>query len=257
MLETMGTQKKDVQILVVEDSITQAECLKYLLEENGFRVTLASEGRDALAMLDNFKPTIVITDVVMPGMNGYELCREIKGRESTKDIPVLLLTNLSDPEDVIRGLECGADNFITKPYDNRFLISRIHYMLLNRDIRRISNTEMAIEIFFGGKKQVITSNRIQILDLLLSTFENAIQKNKELQESNRELRRANEKIKRLEGLIPICAKCKKIRDDNGYWKQIEEYLREAANAEFTHGFCPECMKSLYPDFWDTKVKEDR
>lgn len=250
MAEIGASDKRNVSILVVEDSLTQAECLRYLLQENGFTVTLATNGQEALEVIERSKPTIVITDVVMPVMNGYELCRRIKDREDTKDIPVLLLTNLSDPEDVIRGLECGADNFITKPYDSKFLISRINYILLNRDLRRISNTEMAIEIFFGGKKQTITSNRIQILDLLLSTFENAIQKNRELEESNRRLRQANKKIKKLEGLIPVCAKCKKIRDDKGYWKQVEEYLKELSNAEVTHGYCPDCMKTLYPDFWD-------
>lgn len=249
----MLINKDDVKILIVEDSITQAECLKYLLEDNGFKVVHASNGLEALDYIKNGKPTIIITDVLMPEMNGFDFCRAVKDNEDTKDIPVILLTNLSDSEDVIRGLECGADNFITKPYDNKFLISRINYILLNMDMRKVSNTEMAIEIFFGGKKQVITSNRIQILDLLLSTFETAIQKNKELEEANRELRRANDKIRKLEGLIPICAKCKKVKDDKGYWKQIEEYLREYADAEFTHGFCPDCLKSLYPDFWE-KIK---
>ncbi|HIJ59195.1 MAG TPA: response regulator [Nitrospirae bacterium] len=248
------SKNRDITILVVEDSITQAECLKYLLEDNNYRVLLASNGKEGLDIVSKEKTTIIITDILMPEMNGYELCKAIKGNENTRDIPVILLTNLSDPEDVIRGLECGADNFITKPYDNKFLISRINYLLLNLDMRKISSSEMAIEIFFGGKKQVITSSRIQILDLLLSTFEAAIQKNKELLDANRELRRANEKIRRLEGLIPICARCKKIKDDNGYWKQIEEYLKENSGVEFTHGFCPDCLKSLYPDFLD-KIKE--
>ncbi len=240
----------DVTILIVEDSPTQAEHLRHLLQGHGFKVTVATNGAEALKVLNHMTPTIVISDVVMPEMDGYELCREIKSRGATRQIPVMLLTNLSDPEDVIRGLECGADNFITKPYDNKFLISRINYILLNRNLRRFSSTDVAIEIFFGGRRHLITSDRIQILDLLLSTFESAIQKNRELEESNRELRRANEKIRKLEGLIPICAKCKKVRDDDGYWRQIEEYISENSDARFSHGFCPDCMKALYPDYWD-------
>ncbi|MCX8026561.1 MAG: response regulator [Thermodesulfovibrionales bacterium] len=249
----MNTENGKYSILVVEDSITQAECLRYILAEQGYTVYVTSNGREALDFLANTKPSLVITDVVMPEINGYELCKAIKNNEDTKNIPVVLLTNLSEPDDVIMGLECGADNFITKPYEREFLLARIRYIIINMEMRKMTSTEMGIEIFFGGKKQFITSNKIQILDLLLSTFENAIQKNKELEEKNIALRKAQENIKRLEGLIPICVKCKKIKDDKGYWKQIEEYLREKSLAEFTHGFCPECLKDLYPDYWD-KVK---
>lgn len=245
---------KNYSILVVEDSITQAECLRYILEEEGYKVYVTSNGREALDFLEHTKPSIVVTDVVMPEINGYDLCKTIKNRDDTSDIPVVLLTNLSEPDDVIRGLECGADNFITKPYDKQFLITRIKYIIINMELRRITNTEMGIEIFFGGKKQFITSNKIQILDLLLATFENAMQKTKELEETNKALRKAQEDIKRLEGLIPICVKCKKIKDDKGYWRQIEEYLRERSLADFTHGFCPDCLKELYPDYWG-KIKK--
>lgn len=241
-------------ILVVEDSITQAECLKYILEEEGYKVFVTSNGKEALDFINHTKPSIIVTDIVMPEMNGYELCKIIKNNEETRNIPVVLLTNLSEPDDIIMGLECGADNFITKPYDQQFLITRIRYTLINMEMRRLTNTEMGIEIFFGGKKQFITSNKIQILDLLLATFENSIQKKKELEETNRALRKANENIKRLEGLIPICAKCKKIKDDRGYWKQIEEYFHERSLADFSHGFCPDCLKELYPDYWN-KIKK--
>ncbi|MCX8069836.1 MAG: response regulator, partial [Thermodesulfovibrionales bacterium] len=109
----MLINKENVTILIVEDSITQAECLRYLLEDNGFSVTVASNGIEALEQVKIKKPTIIITDVLMPEMNGFDFCRAIKDNQDTSDIPVILLTNLSDPDDVIRGLECGADNFIT------------------------------------------------------------------------------------------------------------------------------------------------
>jgi DNA-binding response OmpR family regulator len=182
----------------------------------------------------------------MPEMNGYEFCKKIKSDEKLRNIPIILLTMLSEPEDVMKGLESGADNFMTKPYDEELLMARIHYVLINVELRESRTNEMGIEIMFAGKKHFITSNRIQILDLLISTYENAIQKTREPEKTIMELTHANETIKTLKGLIPICASCKKVRNDAGYWEQIEMYIREHSEAEFTHGFCPDCMKKLYP-----------
>ena len=114
-----------VEILVVEDSPTQAEKLRFLLEAEGYIVNSAVNGTQALAMLDQRKPTLVITDVVMPEMDGFTLCKAIKSRESLKDLPVILMTSLSSPRDILKGLECGADNFIRKPFDEQILIARI------------------------------------------------------------------------------------------------------------------------------------
>ncbi len=105
-------------ILVVEDSPTQAEALKYMLEKHRYRVTTAVNGRKALAMLELQRPITVISDIVMPEMDGYELCRRIKGHREFHDVPVILLTALSNPEDVIMGLECGADS-PTKPLSRK------------------------------------------------------------------------------------------------------------------------------------------
>src|ERR1700726_3113053 len=123
------------QILVVEDSPTQAEQLKYILEEHAFTVVVARNGREALDNILNFKPTLVITDVTMPEMDGYELCQRIRSNECIADLPVILLTSLSDSEDVFKGLECGADNFITKPCEQDYLLARIHNLLANVHLR--------------------------------------------------------------------------------------------------------------------------
>ena len=88
---------------------------------------------------------------------------------------------------------------------------------------------------------------MQILDMLISTYEAAIQKNRELERTNRELREANEKIRTLSGLIPICAVCKKIRNDNGYWDQLEKFISEHTDANFSHGYCPDCAKKILED----------
>ena len=169
-----------VTILIVEDSPTQADQLKYLLEENGYAVKVAANGDEALLLLRSHKPTLIISDIVMPGVDGYQLCKEIKADEDLRDIPVILLTALADPKDVLKGLECNADNFITKPYDEKYLLSRIHYILINRELRKSEKMQLGVGVFFSGQKFLITSERQQILDLLLSTYETAVQKNSEL-----------------------------------------------------------------------------
>ena len=250
-------QKGETKVLIVEDSTTQAKLLKYVLEKHGFKVAVAYNGKEALNLLADYTPALIISDIVMPVMDGYSLCESVKRDKKLNGIPVLLLTTLSEPEDVIKGLESGADSFITKPYDDVALISRINYILLNGEMRNDeSATEMGIEIVFAGKKHFVTSSRIQILDLLISTYENAVQKARELEKTVIELKRANDTIKSLKGLIPICAKCKKVRDDDGYWHQIEQYISEHSEADFTHGFCPECLQKLYPKY-ARKVLEDR
>jgi len=189
---------ESIDILIAEDSLTQAEQLRYTLEQYDYHVTVAYNGLEAIEHIKKKKPTMVISDVIMPEMDGYELCRQIKSDENLKDIPVILLTSLSDPIDVINGLKCGTDNFIIKPYNERFLISRIRYILANMELRKNRNAEMGIEVFFAGQKHFLNSERIQIIDLLLSTFENAVQKNFELEQSNKELKKALETIKILE-----------------------------------------------------------
>jgi CheY-like chemotaxis protein/signal transduction histidine kinase/HPt (histidine-containing phosphotransfer) domain-containing protein len=186
-----------VEILIVEDSPTQALHLKYILESHDYQVTVARNGRDALEYMKSHKPTIVISDILMPEMDGYELSRQIRQDENLKYVPVILLTQLVDPRDVIRGLLSGADNFVTKPYSEQFLISRIQYILANQELRRNSITEMGIEILFAGQKHFITSDRMQILDLLFSTFENAVQRNQDLEQANKELRKAIETIETI------------------------------------------------------------
>ncbi len=178
---------ENFDILIVEDSKVQANMLKSMLEKNGYSTSVSQDGRDAVLFLESVRPRIVISDIIMPNMTGYELCTYIKTHESFHDIPVILLTALSEPEDVIRALECGADNFVTKPYGEELLISRIHTVLLNQKFRNSAENAHGIEIYFAGKKHVITSKRQQIIDLLFSTYENAAHKNRELERVNDEL----------------------------------------------------------------------
>src|SRR5262245_45889048 len=121
-------------VLIAEDSPTQALRLQNMLEKNGFSVTVATNGREALEALQTLRPALVISDIQMPEMDGYELCSRVKADPQKRDIPLILLTSLSAPQDIIRGLECGADNFVVKPYNNDFLLARIRTVLANRDL---------------------------------------------------------------------------------------------------------------------------
>jgi len=188
----MKSKKKNINILIAEDSRTQADQLGFLLEENGFQVTIAANGKQALLAAQSQKPTLIISDIVMPEMDGYELCKAIKSDEKLQDIPVILVTTLSDSQDVIRGLECGADNFIRKPYDERYLLSRINYLLMNLDIRKENKMQLGVQINLGGKKYFINSERQQILDLLISTYEQAVHINNELKQREAELEASNQ-----------------------------------------------------------------
>lgn len=245
-----ATEKEQTgnEIMVVEDSATQALMVQSLMEENGYRAIVARDGRDAMSLLKERLPDLLISDIMMPEMDGYALCREIKSREQWKHIPVILLTQLSEAEDIVKGLESGADNFVTKPFNPELLISQVEYLLVNSLMRQSPRTEIGIDVFFAGKKHYINSSRMQILDLLFSTYENSLCQKRELEKKNRELKEALETVKTLQGILPICSECKKIRDDEGAWNQMEIYISEHSEVQFSHGICPECVKKLYPEF---------
>jgi signal transduction histidine kinase len=160
------------RILVVEDSRTQAEELRLILESEGFAVEVARDGRAGLARLDDGGIDLVLSDVVMPDLSGYELCREIKIDPRMKHIPVVLLTQLNDPLDILQGLECGADNFITKPFDANHLIRRVRDILANRAMP--SMPEPGTVLNFRGRGVTVTTHKGQILDLLLATVEDYV-----------------------------------------------------------------------------------
>jgi two-component system cell cycle sensor histidine kinase/response regulator CckA len=209
-------------ILIAEDSPTQAEQLSHTLERCGYSVSVAMNGRDALALASERKPSMLITDIEMPEMDGYLLCTTIKADDSLKDIPVILLTHLSDPEDVIRGLECGADNFIMKPYNEENLIARIRHILLNVQLRSSEKVRIGVEIFFRGRKYYITSERQQILDLLLSTYETAVLKNQELVDAQEELVVMNERLEEM-----VNERTSALTAEIAERKLMEEALRES------------------------------
>ena len=182
-------------ILVVEDSATQARVVQRVLESAGYEIELARSGEEGLALFDAERCDAVISDVVMPGaIDGYELCRRIKGSESGRATPVMLLTSLSSPMDIISGLASGADNFLTKPYAPAHLVERVQVLLRTREARASHKLRVGVEVYFMGQTFNITSDREQILDLLISTFEDAVLQNQALRAREDELRLARAEL---------------------------------------------------------------
>jgi DNA-binding response OmpR family regulator len=182
------------EILIVEDSPTQAVRIKYLLENNNYKVAVCTDGQRALYWLSKNRPALIISDIVMPGMNGFELCEKIKSDKATKNIPVILLTSLSHPSEVIEGLACGAESFLTKPCNNDYLISTIKKTLTENST---SNDSTGIEINYGGKKRLIRAGQQKVIEFLLNIYEGAIHQNYELIQTRDELRLLNERLEEL------------------------------------------------------------
>jgi signal transduction histidine kinase len=186
-----------IKILIAEDSITQAMQLQYILEQHHYDVTLVANGRDALKSISASKPAIVISDIIMPEMDGYELCRQIKSSESNRDISLILLTSLSQPQAVIWALQCGADKFITKPYDEQLLLSTLEHLHLKENLDSPADIREEIPITYKGETYLIASSRMQILNLLLSTYETAVARNLELAGARDDLKRLNEGLEEM------------------------------------------------------------
>jgi len=185
---------KEINILIVEDSPTQAEQLKFLLEECGYTILVAANGKEGLDVARKNKPTLVISDILMPVMDGYELAYEIKRDEELKKIPIILVTSLMDRKDVIRKASVVADGYFTKPYDDEYLLSKIESLLsISGREERTADTS-GLEVFFAGERFAITSSRRQILNFLLSIYENTIRQNRDLILMQHELQSFNEQL---------------------------------------------------------------
>lgn len=182
-------------VLIAEDSPTQAEVLRKTLEQAGYSARIGRSGVEALKLARQRKPTLVISDVLMPEMNGYELCKALKSDPALKNVPFVLLSVLSDPKDIIYGLDAGADNYVTKPFESRFLLSRIS-SLLNTSINEADETHaQGLRVTLAGNTYVVKSGRRQALNLLVSTFETAVEKIRELSRVNAKLAVARDRLR--------------------------------------------------------------
>jgi two-component system phosphate regulon response regulator PhoB len=117
------------KVLVVEDEEPISQLLAYNLQKEGFSVTTAADGDDAILALEEARPDLVLLDWMLPNVSGIELCRQIRTRTSTRDIPVIMLTARGEEEDRVRGLDVGADDYVTKPFSMSELVARMRAVL--------------------------------------------------------------------------------------------------------------------------------
>jgi signal transduction histidine kinase len=182
------------EILIVDDSPTQAKLLQQVLQAHGYRVSVTNNGTQALARALRQPPDLIISDILMPEMDGFELCRQIRGVESLKCLPIILLTHLNDPADVLHSLEAGADYFISKPYNNRLLLARISSTLQRDGACYEEESNGSVVVNHRGQGYLIGAPKAQIIDLLLATYELASEKNQELLNAKQALSELNQEL---------------------------------------------------------------
>ncbi len=197
-----GNSDAGPSILVVDDEPVIRQVLVNQLAPQGYRLLQASSGPEALRLLEQ-SPDLVLLDVMMPRMSGFEVCQQIRQKHSLDDLPVIYLTAKSQVEDLVQGFASGANDFLTKPIVKEELLARVRTHLQLLQMHRQLSAQVA---------------------------------------------ERTSQVKALGGLLPICSSCKKIRDDDGYWSELETYLNTYSGLRLTHGLCSECSRRLYPEF---------
>jgi DNA-binding response OmpR family regulator len=188
-------------------------------------VVLAESGTEALEQVAIDRPTIILTDVVMPEMDGYELCSRIKRDKNIAAIPVILVTQLFDPVDVIKGLASGADDFIIKPFEPAYIRSRISSILTLMDKPDPDGARSGLEVTFANTTHRIAASRLQILNILLSTYEVAVSKNSELQDAQERLNALNDQLQQV--VEDLKKSNRDLEQENTERRRVEKALDEA------------------------------
>lgn len=189
------------KLLVVEDDLVQAEGLRYILEDGNHDVTVAANGEIALSLLSQDAYDLVLSDVVMPGLSGYDLCKKIKAEY--KDTPVILVTALGELKDLIGGLLCGADNFITKPYEPQELLAQISKVVSSQKKPGAAICDPNTGVCLIDNKFMMNMDRRRILDWLVSTFDEFLKARQKHGEERleEERRRIKERESRINNLV--------------------------------------------------------
>lgn len=192
-----------VRILVAEDDPVARRLLEVTLQRWGYEVVAVSDGMAAWEVLAREDaPLLAVLDWMMPGLDGVEVCRRVRALGRASPTYLILLTARGEKADVVTGLEAGADDYLTKPFDRAELRARL-----------------AVGVRVVALQETL-ARRVQ------------------------DLERALAQVRTLRGLLPICAYCKRVRDDRNYWQQVEAYVAEHSEAQFSHGICPECYERV-------------
>ncbi len=199
----MATEPHAPQILVAEDDPVSRHLVDSFLNKWGYGTIVTTNGVEAWQVLSGpDSPPVVILDWMMPEMDGLQVCRRIRSTPATAAKYVILLTARHGHGHAVEGLQAGADDFVTKPFDLDELRARVQVGL------RVAQLQADL------------AERVSKLEEALA------------------------KVKQLQGLVPICSYCKKIRNDRNFWQQVESYISEHSEAQFSHGICPECFKKV-------------
>jgi len=196
-------KEKTARLLIADDSPTQLLILRNLLEKNGYYVEGAVDGENALSCARNAKPDLIISDIFMPKMTGYELCQALKQDPGLRSVPVILLTTMSASESIVKAINTGADYFVPKPYDEKYLISKVKSILATTALSGNDDLMETMEVVVDGTQHSITASRHQILNLFLSTYDAVIQKNNELDEAHKKLREMQNQLIESQRLAAI------------------------------------------------------
>ena len=183
--------------MIVDDEPVNLQVLKNYLSLEQFELVTAGSGDQALRLIREQSFDLVLLDVMMPRVSGYEVCRVLRQIHPMEDLPVLFLTAKNQISDVVTGLSLGANDFLTKPIARDELLARVRPHL---DLLRVHRN---------------------LEDLVAEKMS---------------------EVKVLKGLLPICAGCKKIRDDEDHWNHFETYIDRHSEAHFSHGLCPDCLE---------------
>jgi sigma-B regulation protein RsbU (phosphoserine phosphatase) len=190
-------------VLVADDLDVNRKLLRSLLAAEGYDVIEASNGVDAYEIIQGATgPLVGLIDWEMPQMEGIEVCRRGRAIKDSHPLYLILLTVRDSKQDIVAGLQCGANDYITKPFDKTELLARVGI-----------GTQMV------QLQQALTERVAELRDALVS-------------------------VKQLGGLLPICSYCKKIRDDQNYWQQVEAYVGKHSEAKFSHSICPQCYEDI-------------
>jgi len=229
---------KPLRVLAVEDSENDLLLVMREIRRGGYDIHYlqveTSEGMRAA--LEEQEWDVIISDYVMPRFSGLDALKILKG--SGIDIPFIIVSGNIGEDIAVGAMKAGAHDYILKDNLAR-LVPAIERELGDAETRR--QRRLADEALKKAHDELEIKVRERTAELRAA--------NEEKEKLIQELRKAITEVKTLSGLLPICASCKKIRDDSGYWNQIEVYIKAHSRAEFSHGLCPDCAKRLYPQFF--------
>lgn len=226
MTEDLKSLLGDKYILAVEDSLVQAKRLEFFFKKSGLGYKIFPNAEEAFEAAKSNPPAILISDVIMPGMNGYEFCKAFKSVSYLSDIPVILLTSLQESRDIVKGLQAGANNILTKPYDEKSLLKRIENLLSNHLLSSEDVSGSGINVKFMGELYHITSGKKQLLDLLFSVYETSLQRNEELESVKSMLEKSNSELAQANNDLDCISKSvSSVIDSSRFVKDLLSYVQ--------------------------------